>query len=56
MLFYQDVEKEIEEGTAAKLKGLIVMKTRPIHNSVKKWLDRAISHAKSVVGWFRRGE
>ena len=32
------------------------MKTRPIHNSVKKWADRAISGAKSVIGWFRTGE
>ena len=31
------------------------MKTRPIHNSVKKWADRAISGAKSVVEWFRTG-
>ena len=31
------------------------MKTRPIHNSVKKWADRAIRGAKSVVGWIRTG-
>ena len=55
MLIYQDVEKEIEQGTSAKLEGFVVMKTRPIHNSVKKWVDRAISGAKSVVGWFRKG-
>ena len=36
MLFYQDVEKEIEQETAAKLEGFVAMKTRPIHNSVKK--------------------
>ena len=35
MLFYQDVEKEIEQGTAVKLEGFIVMKTRPNHNSIK---------------------
>ena len=29
------------------------MKTNPIHNSVKKWADRAIRGAKSVVGWIR---
>ena len=55
MLFYQDVEKGIEQGTAAKLEGFVAMKTRPIHNSVKKWADRAISCAKSVVGWIRTG-
>ena len=55
MLFYQDVEKEIEQGTMAKLEGFAAMKPRPIHNSVKKWTDRAISGTKSVVGWFRTG-
>ena len=55
MLFYQDVEKEIEQGTAGKLEGFVAMKTRQIHNSVKKWADRAISGTKSVVGWFRIG-
>ena len=55
MLFYQDVEKEIEQGTAAKLEGFIAMKTRPIHNSVKKWADRAKRGAKSIVGWIRTG-
>ena len=33
-LFYEDVEKEIEKGTAATLEGFVAMKTRPIHNSV----------------------
>ena len=46
MLFYQDVEKEIEKGTAVTLEGFVAMKTRPIYNSVKKWADRAISGAK----------
>ena len=55
MLFYQNVEKEIEHRTAAKLEGFVAMKTRPIHNSFKKWADRAISGSKSVVGWFRTG-
>ena len=55
MLFYQNVEKEIEKGTAATLEGFVAMKTRPIRNSVKKWVDRAISGAKLVVGWFRTG-
>ena len=31
------------------------MKMRPIHNSVKKWADRAISSIKSVVRWIRTG-
>ena len=55
MLFYQNVENEIEKRIAATLEGFVAMKTRPIHNSVKKWADRAISGAKSVVGWFRTG-
>ena len=55
MLFYEDVEKEIEKGTAATLEGFVAMKTRPIHNSVKKWADRAISGAKLVVGLIRTG-
>ena len=45
-LFYSDVEKEIEHATAAKLKGFIVMKTRPIHNSVSKWAKRSTSKVK----------
>ena len=55
MLFYQEVEKEIEQGTAETLDGFVAMKTRPIYNSVKKWVDRTISGAKSVIGWFRTG-
>ena len=55
MLFYEDMEKDIEKGTVAILEGFVAMKTRPIHNSVKKWADRAISAIKSVVGWFRTG-
>ena len=39
----------------AKLEGFVAMKTKPIHNSVKKWADIAISGAKSVIGWFRTG-
>ena len=50
MLFYQNMEKEIEQGTAATLEGFVAMKTRPLKNSVKKWADRAISGTKSVVG------
>ena len=50
VLFYQNVEKEIEKETAATLEGFVAIKTRPIHNSVKKWADRAISGAKSIVG------
>ena len=55
MLFHKDLETEIEKGIAATLEGLVAMKSRPIHNSVKKWADRAISGAKSVVGWIRTG-
>ena len=55
-LFYADVEKEIETGTAATLEGFVTMKTRPIHNSVKQWADRAVIGVKSVIGWFRTGE
>ena len=50
MLLFQDVEKETEKGTAVTLEGFVAMKTRPIHNSVKKWADREISGAKSVAG------
>ena len=31
------------------------MKTRTIHNSVKKWADRAINGAKPIVLWVRIG-
>ena len=41
-LFYADVEKEIETATAATLEGFVAMKTKPIHNSVKQWADRAV--------------
>ena len=41
-LFYADVEKEIDTGTAATLEEFVAMKTRPIHNSVKQWADRAV--------------
>ena len=54
-LFYQDIEQEIEQATAAKLEGFIAMKTRPIHNSVKKLTERAESGVKSVVGWIKTG-
>ena len=53
--FYEDVEKEIEK-TAATLEDLVVRKTRPIHNSVKQWADRAVIGVKSIIGWFRTGE
>ena len=45
----------MEHATAAKLEGSIVMKTRPIHNSVSKWADRATSKVKSVVEWIKTG-
>ena len=48
-LFYQDVGKEIKHATAAKLEGFIVMKTRPIHNSVSKRAEQAKSKVKSIV-------
>ena len=35
-LFYADMEKQIETSTAATLEGFVVMKTKPIHNSVKQ--------------------
>ena len=53
ILFYQDVEKAIEQGTAMKLEGFIAIKMRPIHNSVEKWAERTKSGAKSIVGWIR---
>ena len=55
MIFCQDMKKEIEKGTAALLERYVAMEMRPIHNSVKKLEDRAISGAKSVVGWIRSG-
>ena len=54
-LFYEDMEKEIERGTAATLEGFVAMKTSPIHNSVKQWADREVIGVKSLVGWFRTG-
>ena len=54
-LFYADVKKGIETATAATLEGFVAMKTRPIHNSVKQWADRALIGVKSVIGWFRIG-
>ena len=54
-LFYADVEKEIETTTAATLEGFIAMKTKPIHNSVKQWADRAVLGGKSIIGWIRTG-
>ena len=35
ILFYQEVEIEIEQGITIKLEGFIAMETRPTHNSVK---------------------
>ena len=54
--FYQDVEKEIEQATAVKLERFITMKTGPIHNSVKKWAERAKNGVKSIVGWIKTGK
>ena len=48
--------KRIKTGVALTLEVFVAMKTRSIHNSVKKWADRAISGAKSVIGWFRTGK
>ena len=55
VLFYQDIKREIEQGTAFKLEGFITMKTRPIHNSVKKWAERGKNGVKSIIGWIRTG-
>ena len=55
-LFYQDVEQEIEQvTTVVKLEGCITMKTRPIHNSVKKWAKRVRSEVKLIIGWIKTG-
>ena len=43
MIFYENVVKEIEKGTAATLEGFVAMKTRPV------------IRVKSVIGWFRTG-
>ena len=50
------METEIEKATAATLEGFVAMKTKPIHNSVKQWADRAVIGVKSLIGWFRTGE
>ena len=55
ILFYQDVEKEIEKRKTATLEGFVAIKSRPVHNSVKEWADRAISGDELIVGWFRTG-
>ena len=49
-LFYAEVEKEIETATVATLEGFVVMKTKPIHNSVKQWADRAVLGVKALIG------
>ena len=55
-LFYLDVEEEIEHAMAAKLEKFIVMKTRPIHNSVSKWAEQGTSKIKSIVEWIKAGK
>ena len=40
---------EIEHATVNKLKEFIAMKTRPIQNSVSKWVKQAKSKVKSIV-------
>ena len=54
-LFYNDIEKEIEQGTAVKLEGFIAMETGRIHNSVKKWAERAKYGVKLIIEWIRTG-
>ena len=54
-LFYSDVEAEIKNATAAKLEAFIAMKTRPIHNSVRKWAKRSTDNTTSIVDWIRIG-
>ena len=55
ILFYSDVEEEIEHATAAKLEEFIAMKTRPIHNSVGEWAKQSTDKVKSIVDWIRTG-
>ena len=54
-LFYSDVEEEIEHATAAKLKGFIILKIRPIRNSIRKWAKRSTSKVKSIIEWIKTG-
>ena len=54
-LFYQDVEKEIEQATVVKLEGFTAMKTRLIHDSVKKWAKIAKGGVKLIVRWIKTG-
>ena len=49
------MEKEIEKATAATLERFVTMKTKPIHNSVKQWADKALLGVKSIIGWIRTG-
>ena len=50
-LFYQDIEEEIENTTAAKLEGFIAIKTKPITNSVTKWVESTACKVKSRIEW-----
>ena len=45
----QYIEEEIKHTMAAKLEGFIVIKTRPIHNSVSKGAERAKSKIQSMI-------
>ena len=54
-LLCADGDNQIETSTAATLKGFLAMKTKPIHNSVKQWVDREKLGVKSLIGWFRTG-
>ena len=49
------MEKQIKISTAETLEGFVAMKTKPIYNSVKQWVDRAKLGVKSIIGWIRKG-
>ena len=48
-------KKNREQGTGAKLESFVIMKTRPVHRGVKKWAERVLCDAKSVVGLIKIG-
>ena len=54
-LFYQDVAEIIEHAPATKLESFVVMRTRPINNSVNKLAERTACKVKSITEWIKTG-
>ena len=54
--FYSDVEEAIKQAIAATLlERFSAIKTRPIHNSVRKWAERSTDKVKLIVDWIKTG-